>query len=53
MSISFYRNSLQHTAAQVKIDLIMLQYCNAVVDAEMEIQVLQLTAMQMQWSINK
>ncbi len=44
---------MQRTAPQVKINLTLLQYCNAVVGAETANRALQVTATQMQYSMNK
>ncbi len=44
-----YCSSTQHTAAQVKISLTLLQYRTVVVCAEMAIQPLQLDATRLQW----
>ena len=40
------------TAAQVKINLTLLQYRTAVVGAEIAIWALQLNTMQLQWTMN-
>ncbi len=48
-SIIFYHNLTQRIAPQVKMN----EYRYAVIGAEMEIWALQLTAVQIQWSMNK
>ena len=45
-------SSMQCTASQVKINLTLLQYRTAVVGADTTIQALQLTATQLQWTMN-
>ncbi len=47
-----YCSSTQRTAPQVKINLTLLQYCSVVVGADTAIWALQLTTMQLQWTVN-